>query len=146
MTHGSSRLALLLLLPVASVAKDRSSADVDRVIRRELAACVDQAVKDAEHTQGLVVPGLKSCYDSAAGRWELATAPIKERLLAARGSDCAEAVEALLQEWQEYSTRLTELPAVQDMPINTDDELRLVLGRHLYDLVVAMTANVQCPK
>lgn len=154
-SRGAARLSIvavwfIMICPVAVLAADRiksSSADaIDREVRKELTACTRRAVADADRQGGVVVPGLKSCYDAAAARWEAVTAPITEKLLAATGSDCARAVEAMLQEWEQYSTRLTELPAVQDMPINTDDDLRLVLRKHLYETMLAMTANVQCPQ
>jgi hypothetical protein len=145
-------LAMLFVLthPNSAEAGDRRrirpTEAVDAGIRKELSACLKQAVTDASREGGLIVPGLKSCYQTAFSRWEAATAPVTETLLAAQGSACAKAVEALLQEWEQYATRLTELAAVQDMPINTDDDLRLVLHKHRYETMLAMSANVECPK
>ncbi len=141
---------LVLMVPAIGAAGDRTNirtaAEVDQSVRQELRACMKQAAKDASREGGLIVPGLKSCYQTALSRWEMATAPVTEKLLAAQGSECARAVEAILQEWEQYSARVTGLPAVQDMPINTDDDLHLVLRKHLYETMLAMTANDQCPK
>jgi hypothetical protein len=147
---GSERLgplvtSLALVVLVSAHAADRTPDAIERSTKSALRACFKRAERDAAKHNVLVVPGLKSCYTQAFGAWDVATGQITARLLES-GSPCAGTMEAIQREWNDYSAKLLGLQAIQDMAINTDDDLELALRKHLYELAYNLSSNTDCPR
>jgi hypothetical protein len=53
-------------------------------------------------------------------------------------------LQALRQQWEEHAEKPLALEVLQELPINSDDEFRLVLGKHLYELVFELIDNSEC--
>ena len=138
---------LAIALPTFAAAADRSSPDaVDRSVKAALRSCFKQAERVAIAEDRLLAPGLESCYLQASRDWQAAVDRLKGRRLAPGESVCREAIEAVEQAWNTYSESVVSLDPIQRMQLNTNDDLALIMRKHLYEMVYHLATGRECTK
>jgi hypothetical protein len=117
---------------------------LDRSIQSTLRACFARAERDAARSGRPVVPGLSACYQQAYGRWQSAIERAKDLLGADANDPCRRAIDEIEQRWADYVADVRRLDGVSSLPLNTDDDLEVVLRKQLYEMAWSLRSNSAC--
>ena len=134
-------LLLCTLATPAWAASPATPASLARTIDRGLYRCQDRQRCDINPcvTNG----GLRSCYEAAQAEWNVQTEKI-EATLVTRDPWCTTYWEQLKEKQATYAEDALTTPALADGPYNTDDDLKVLLAQHRYELAYAVLQNYAC--
>ena len=141
-----SVISLFFVLASSANAAEQLSTprNVRLAAEKNLTACISAAVKQKPTGNQLLSDGLTSCY---SGTRPILTDNIEraaQKIVQSKDANCQKLYSEFEEKWATYQESIVNLPSLSEMPLNTDDDLELVLLEHKYDLAYSVANNSAC--
>lgn len=143
--HGFIFSLLLLIVLNAESAEQLSTPQNVRIAaEKQLTKCTSAVEKHVPVGNQLISDGLTSCYSRAKSIFIENIEHAAKRIEQSKDTNCRKLYTDLEEKSLAYAENLANTPSLGNAPLNTDDDLEILILAHRYEIAYAIAGNSAC--